>query len=124
MDTKVKVILKKFKNFLVSNHESSRVWRHHASLNRETPGKESFSGQFYPEQSVFHGPIADPVGSSDVNATRSKWMIANSGFLNITFQSDEVFNNFGTSLTLKCSNLSHLNDTQGKNNISCLDSTV
>ena len=81
-------------------------------MNRETPGKESFSGQFYPEQSVFHGFIGHPEGSSDVNATRSNWMVANSNFLNITFQSDDVFNNFGTSLTFKCSNSSHLNATE------------
>ena len=94
------------------------VWCRHASLNRKTPDKELFSGQFYPEQSVFYGSIGDPEGSSDVNTTRSKWMIANSSFLNITFQSDDVFNNFGTSLTFKCSNWSHLNATEkGKKSI-------
>ena len=93
------------------------------SLNKGTPSKEWFSGQFYPEQSVFYGSIGEPEGSSDVNATRSKWMIANSSFLNITFQSDEVFNNFGTSLTFKCSNSSHFNATEKgkKDNISCLN---
>ena len=116
MNTKVRVILKNTQSD-ENTQEYSRLLKRvfcyqRVSLNRGTPSKEWFSGQSYPEQSVFYASIDDPEGSSDVNATRSKWMIANSSFLNITFQSDEVFNNFGTSLTFKCSNSSHLNATE------------
>ena len=129
MNTKVRVILK---NTLLKNtHEYSRLLKRvfcyqRVSLNKGTPGKEWFSGQFYPEQSVFYGFIGEPEGSSDVNATRSKWMIANSSFLNITFQSDDIFNNFGTSLTFKCSNSSHFNGTEKgkKDHISCLNTII
>ena len=116
MNTKVRVILKNTQSD-ENTQEYSRLLKRvffyqRVSLNRETPSKEWFSGQSYPEQSVFYGSIDDPECRSDVNATRSKWMIANSSFLNITFQSDEVFNNLGTSLTFKCSNSSHLNATE------------
>ena len=43
-------------------------------------------------------------------------MIANTTVLFVEFQSDDVFNNLGTSLTFKCSNSSYFNDTENGNN--------
>ena len=78
--------------------------------------EEYFCGQIYPEQSVFHRNI-DHFEKQALNSTTSKWLIANTSVLNVEFQSDDVLNNFGTSLTFKCSDSNQLNDIGNSKNL-------
>ena len=86
--------------------ETSVPCRDFVRITDDSGDRHTYCGRYYKSNTIFKASIDQSIATMNNDQVTSKWLVVETSSIVIDFQSDEIFTNFGTSMTFRCSNSS------------------